>query len=298
MQDKKEKIFYVVSVPIRYEKESIIALPYIRYVPRKDISKDEIKKSFTGAGQTQVKLFSSQYEALEYAISKRKGLDWDYFDDELGHIPAIFTVVYGGNAGMLQFGSEELTINGGTSSSVYGYTARKSVVSYATVKKSIVQPLSAAVVVNYSDFSDYRCYTEVSFKNENSKALLAKDKYKFLDEIQKYAELKTTKRVDILDLFNKLKDRNGQYRFLHKPDHERLSQFLVFFKSNVNGADEKNFWHTASYQKAVKILKTAYLAKTDLVLDNRQADEKVFIDYFRGNAVVHIGRTATRRLFR
>ncbi len=109
-------------------------------------------------------------------------------------------------------------------------------------------------------------------------------------------------REDLLDLFNEMRERNGSFGFIHKQENPSWDRFRLFFKKNRNGPEDENFWHTQTYQTAVKLLKEKYLALAPL--ENRedgeasdQADENAFIDYVRGNSAVHWSRTSTRARF-
>lgn len=89
-------------------------------------------------------------------------------------------------------------------------------------------------------------------------------------------------------------DNNSQQR---NPMWDRVR---LFFKSSVSGQGENNFWHTATYQKAVKLLKEAYVARgvSDLSDQDQQKEANDFIDYVRGNSPVHFSKTSTRGLLK
>jgi ankyrin repeat protein len=101
-------------------------------------------------------------------------------------------------------------------------------------------------------------------------------------------------RSKILDLFKQIKDLNGKYAFIHKQKNPIWDTVRLFFKSNHKLQDNPNFWHTATYQQAVKLLKEAYIIATDDIKEDRQESEK-FIDYVRGNAPLHRHFTTTRK---
>jgi len=85
---------------------------------------------------------------------------------------------------------------------------------------------------------------------------------------------------------------------LHLQIHEQKNifwdSFSLFFKANRNGPDD-DFWHTKTYQKAIKLLKNAYLALPAMENNHRVAEENYFIDYVRGNAMRPYPQTETRR---
>lgn len=122
------------------------------------------------------------------------------------------------------------------------------------------------------------------------------DKATLLCDIEKYLQGPTISQEDILNLFLEMKKRDGKYAVIHQQRHAYLDKFRLFFKRNVN-ADESYFWHTAEYQKAVKMLKDAYLINPLKAGYRRYADEQSLIDYVRGNAPVHFSKTSTRAKF-
>ena len=69
----------------------------------------------------------------------------------------------------------------------------------------------------------------------------------------------------------------------------------IFFKASVPDQNEDNFWHTSTYQKAVKMLKEAYIARDkDDSCQARPEEANRFIDYVRGNSPIHYSQTSTR----
>lgn len=103
-------------------------------------------------------------------------------------------------------------------------------------------------------------------------------------------------RDDILDFFKLLKEREGEYKNIHLQENSKWDRFRLLFKWRSSpGEGEKNFWHTGTYQKAVKLLKEAYLAKPASSLSaNKQLEAAAFIDYVRGNAPAHPLKTSSR----
>ena len=103
-------------------------------------------------------------------------------------------------------------------------------------------------------------------------------------------------RANLLDLFAEIKYPNGKYHIIHEQRNPTFDKIRLSFKSNKN-PNENDFWHTATYQKAVKLLKKSYLSKVGDDSDkDRQAEANAFIDYIRGNAPIHAKTTTTRKL--
>jgi hypothetical protein len=104
-------------------------------------------------------------------------------------------------------------------------------------------------------------------------------------------------RSDIIAIFNELKNPNGKYEFIHEQRHSGWDSLRFKFKSGrESGQGEANFWHTATYQKAIKLLKQAYVARLHDGLGNvSEADHNAIIDYVRGNTAFKPAQTATRR---
>jgi hypothetical protein len=119
----------------------------------------------------------------------------------------------------------------------------------------------------------------------------------FLENVKDYVLSPFTSRATILDLFKELKEKEGYFKFIHHQNNPRWDRFRLFFKSNRNGPEEANFWHTKPFQAAVKTLKEAYLDKPDDLGPGREEEERHFIDYVRGNAPLHYAETDTRRKF-
>jgi len=105
-------------------------------------------------------------------------------------------------------------------------------------------------------------------------------------------------RADILDLFAEIKNPHGPYAFIHAQRHPSFDRFRLLFKSEVRGQNEQNFWHTKTYQTAVKMLKNAYINMQDELPPARKDEENAFIDYVRGNSVMHCSSTSTRASLR
>lgn len=109
-------------------------------------------------------------------------------------------------------------------------------------------------------------------------------------------------KIFILDLFKELNKPEGKFSELHQQKHASFDAFRLFFRSNRNvdesGSPEK-FWHTKSYQSAVKMLKEAYLKLSDVPTPSgRETEENKFIDYIRGNTPISLGETSTRQQFK
>lgn len=116
----------------------------------------------------------------------------------------------------------------------------------------------------------------------------------FIDALEIFIKHTTPSRAQIFMMFEEMKKPKGQFAFIHKPDYPTLSKFLLFFKSNRN-IKEDYFWHTQTYQKAVKILKEAYLKQVNSYLTANIEKGDCFIDYVRGNSPVHWSETTTRK---
>ncbi|MCX7115518.1 MAG: hypothetical protein NTW08_06395 [Gammaproteobacteria bacterium] len=123
-----------------------------------------------------------------------------------------------------------------------------------------------------------------------------KDKTQFLRHLRIQLE-KTGITCDmLLNFFTELKQPTGQYSYIHQQKHPIRDRILVFFKSRKN-ENEVNFWHTETYQKAVKLLKAAYIkTKHAGSLPSKLSDEDLLIDYVRGNSITHFKQTSTRDL--
>lgn len=124
------------------------------------------------------------------------------------------------------------------------------------------------------------------------------DKASFLTDLALKLSNPALSRADILDLFAQIKTKDGNYRLIHEQRHPSWDRFRLFFKSSVAGQNEANFWHTATYQQAVKLLKQAYVARGagDQSEHARQQEAHCFIDYVRGNSPFHYTVTSTRSL--
>lgn len=124
----------------------------------------------------------------------------------------------------------------------------------------------------------------------------ASDKTSFLIELATKLNKDSCSRSDILDLFAEIKKKNGLYYYIHQQRHPQFDRFRLLFKSSVTNQNEDNFWHTATYQHAVKLLKQAYIAKgpSDQSDSLRAPEANALIDYVRGNSPFHFTRTTTR----
>jgi protein-tyrosine phosphatase len=122
----------------------------------------------------------------------------------------------------------------------------------------------------------------------------AKTKDQFLQALTLDVENKTMSRSQVLNIFAELKNREGKYSFMHQQNHAGLDAFRMLFKSSRNsGQQEETFWHTTSYQKAIKLLKNALLATDG---NERAEDSAALINYYRGNAMFKPARTASKKL--
>ena len=110
-------------------------------------------------------------------------------------------------------------------------------------------------------------------------------------------------KAGILDFCKAIKNpQNEQYKFIHQQHHSlRDKAYVWFFPQPVirpNNKDEApKFWHTATFQEAVRLLKEAYVHRKDGPLSQeRQNDAKEFISYTRGNKPIHSSSTTQRLL--
>ena len=112
---------------------------------------------------------------------------------------------------------------------------------------------------------------------------------------------------NIYNLDNQLgKSRNhqGEYHILYSQDKPGVAfninqDSLYTLYTNIDimkKYGEHYFWHTQSYQTAVKLLKNAYVKIDAKINADDAARENAFIDYVRGNALMHHRRTSTRKL--
>lgn len=132
-----------------------------------------------------------------------------------------------------------------------------------------------------------------AFKPNNVIFIHATNEKAFLRELKIKLEKNCVTRDDILVFFDQIKNPKGIYEEIHKQKHRKWDWFRLLFKSRRNpGEGEKYFWHTDTYQKAVKLLKDAYLSKPPSAIPNSKAD--TFIDYVRGNSPYHPKKTSAR----
>ena len=139
-------------------------------------------------------------------------------------------------------------------------------------------------------------------KDITNRSIIGTEKYyrckknDFLATLNNILSAKDTTKQQILELFDALKEKEGEFAFIHHERHPHLDRlFLLPFKKRAN--QEKWFWHTRSYQKALKLMKESYLTKKDEIVTS-EADkirENAFIDYIRGNAPYHCAKTSTRK---
>ncbi|MBI5447813.1 MAG: hypothetical protein HY939_03685, partial [Gammaproteobacteria bacterium] len=103
------------------------------------------------------------------------------------------------------------------------------------------------------------------------------------------------KRADILNIiFPLLKEglisKTGPFAFISK--EQGASRCFGLFKRALN-ENEKGKWHTRTYSLALGMLKDAYDALGNGVLDDTE-EEKAFRSYVRGNNVFSPGQRVTR----
>ena len=135
---------------------------------------------------------------------------------------------------------------------------------------------------------------ETSLKPDTT--IQANTKDDFLTQLKTKVEQESFTRANILDLFAEMKKPNGTYAYIHQQRNPMWDRMRIFFKASVPDQNEDNFWHTSTYQKAVKMLKEAYIARDkDKTCQDRQTDADQFIDYVRGNSLMHYSQTSTRQ---
>lgn len=113
----------------------------------------------------------------------------------------------------------------------------------------------------------------------------------FLFDLRAELKKRTIDQEAILDFFDKLRDAKGGFAKIHSP-MSLYERFMCFFSFN-KGVDNNHFTHTNTYQKAVKMLKAAYIKKMDPCAPE-DARAQQLIDYVRGNSPVHYSKTSTR----
>jgi hypothetical protein len=125
------------------------------------------------------------------------------------------------------------------------------------------------------------------------------DKKQILTVIEEALSQPDLTRSEMLDIFAEIKKPYGVFAPLHQSRNPKWDSFrLRYFKASVP-AQRENFWHTASYQAAIKLLKDAYLAREDDKTDiNRQAEATALIDYRRGIPMSSAKETKTRKKLR
>jgi len=118
----------------------------------------------------------------------------------------------------------------------------------------------------------------------------------FLTMLKEKVTQPTFTRAEILDLATEIKKQDGKYAHIHQQRNPKWDKFRLLFKSHIPAQDKKNFWHTATYQTGLKILKDAYYARVgDESYKGREDKVTAFIDYVRGNAPMHGKMTSTRK---
>ena len=122
-------------------------------------------------------------------------------------------------------------------------------------------------------------------------------KKEFLKALETCLNHEKMTQKQIIILFQSLKDPQGIFENVHKQKNPNFDRARLFFTANRN--KELKFWHTTTYQKAVKLMKEAYLRKrlehpTVEISQEEQQSEQELIDYIRGNAPFHFSETTTR----
>jgi|GEM_PF-6383492 len=119
----------------------------------------------------------------------------------------------------------------------------------------------------------------------------------FLRKLDEVLDDTTITREKILEIFSAIRDPKGPYAYIHTQRNQPWDNFRLLFKSNRN--DETKFWHTRTFQQAVKKLKDAYLDNKFPIADKKKPQQEIFLNYFRGNSPLHVStQTSTRKRFK
>ncbi|OGV40715.1 MAG: hypothetical protein A3F46_02005 [Legionellales bacterium RIFCSPHIGHO2_12_FULL_42_9] len=115
----------------------------------------------------------------------------------------------------------------------------------------------------------------------------------FLKKLREHTESSTGNQI--LAIFKELRKINGQFKNIHQERNRKWDRCFLFFKRKAN--NETNFWHTKTYQEAIKILKNSYVKKIKAETQdiNQLALGQELIDYVRGNSPIHHENTSTRK---
>ncbi|OGT35607.1 MAG: hypothetical protein A3F11_00265 [Gammaproteobacteria bacterium RIFCSPHIGHO2_12_FULL_37_14] len=162
-------------------------------------------------------------------------------------------------------------------------------------------PVTFAGSLELSHKNDMNQYFSLTPIDLDSLAVLSPiislSKEDFLNQLENKLRQTIFTRANILDFFEEIKKRDGTYsHIIHQQRNPKWDRIRLFFKTQRNPSDEEHyFWHTATYQKAIKLLKKAYVERTnDLSHLGRQEEANAFIDYVRGNSPIHSKNTSTR----
>ncbi|STX81521.1 Uncharacterised protein [Legionella busanensis] len=158
----KENVFYSVGNPIRITnpKPSFLEMNFgMNY--RKIIPSREIHDSFSGLNIQKIKLFNTEYEALEYSRSLRTGDP--LLEGTEVYQPGVFKVIYFGQVDNTMFINENLVINRGRSSDATEWNERTTNIKYFATDRSHVIPVEGALKIHLSDIGKFKVYGSIDY---------------------------------------------------------------------------------------------------------------------------------------
>lgn len=161
-QDKPINVFYMLAGDVLITRKRGILEFDLDMPLRKSVTQQEIESSLHKYNKPEVKIFSSLFQALEYAEHLQHGGSIGDNDDN-GYIPSLWAVAYIGNAANLQFTQEKITLLNRSTSSAYDENQRELMASYALVPKNAVQPLIGMVACLYFNFGSYKIFNTVNY---------------------------------------------------------------------------------------------------------------------------------------
>jgi len=109
----------------------------------------------------------------------------------------------------------------------------------------------------------------------------------FLENLRNYlsAHQEQHDREDLLDLFRELRNRQGQFAFIHDQKNPKRDWFCLLFKPKRNSSGEAHFWHTTTYKNAIELLIETYLLLNDNLHLTRAEEERCLLNYFQNNSL-------------
>lgn len=167
--------------------------------------------------------------------------------------------------------------------------------AFESVARKVLNKRQEIAIAEIPPIESNTTIEEANTSLEPNTTIQANTKDDFLTQLKTKVEQERFTRADILDLFAEMKKPNGTYAYIHQQRNPMWDRMRIFFKASVPNQNEDNFWHTSTYQKAVKILKEAYIARDkDETCQERQPEVNQLIDYVRGNSPIHYSQTSTR----